>query len=303
MSFTLKFHLRMSKINLAIIGAQKAGTTSLKNYLSQHPEIVSHPQLEFSFFRDSSMDEDDFENYFNKCFTLGNKEAKIKLAKNVGICNSDPALKKLFNHNPECKLIYILREPVDRFISAYNFEKFNGWLKNPIEDVVEVIQNRDKEHVLYKHFLFHGLYQMQIERILKYFNRDQLKIILFEDLKTNPKQVVIDIVDWISLDNEIAFDFSKTHNKTAKSTSGKLAKIILYLRKSEWLKRPFRKIMPYWLFTKISQGIINVNKSKIEKVAISYATKNSLRDFYKPEVDALVNMGVNLNSWYSTNEI
>ncbi|MEM7162585.1 MAG: sulfotransferase [Bacteroidota bacterium] len=251
----------MSTINLAIIGAQKAGTTSLKNYLAEHPEVRSHPQLEFSFFRDPNLTESDFPAYFQKCFTLGDKDAEIKLAKNVGICNSDFAIKRLYEHNPECKLIYVLREPVSRLVSAYNFEKFNGWLNHSLEDVIPVIEENDKNHVLYKHFLEHGLYSQHIERILKYFPREQLKIVFFERLKSQPLGILKDICKWVAIDSSVQFRTEKVHNQSKTSRSRRLGKMILFLRTNEKLKRPFRKILPYKVFTRISNFSRNSGKA------------------------------------------
>lgn len=63
----------MKKINAIIIGSFKAGTTSLKNYLSQHPNIVSHPQHEFDGFFDKNISKLEINKKFNKQFIRFNK--------------------------------------------------------------------------------------------------------------------------------------------------------------------------------------------------------------------------------------
>src|SRR5678809_829657 len=118
------------KIDLMIIGAQKAGTTSLQNYLNEHPEILGHPQIEFGYFKDDKTYENGYEKEFARHFTSGSvNTAKAVIAKNTGMYDSDKALERLQQHNPDCKLVFIVREPVSRAYSSYSMEKFNGWLK------------------------------------------------------------------------------------------------------------------------------------------------------------------------------
>ena len=115
-------------VDLAIIGAQKAGTTSLKEYLSQHPSIQTHPQIEFSFFRDEELYLKGYAAAEKKYLTLNpNATNKKTLIKNVGIYSSTDALERLYKHNPECKIIFIVRNPITRAYSSYNMERFNGW--------------------------------------------------------------------------------------------------------------------------------------------------------------------------------
>ena len=93
------------KIDIAIIGAQKAGTTSLKSYLGEHPQVVTHPHIEFSFFADNDQFELGYEKIFKKDF--GSKHIEIThkvLAKNVTLSFREFALERLRLHNPDCKI-------------------------------------------------------------------------------------------------------------------------------------------------------------------------------------------------------
>ena len=68
------------KIDIAIIGAQKAGTTSLKNYLGEHSEVTTHPHTEFSFFADEDQFESGYNNVFEKYFGTKLIRANQKLS-------------------------------------------------------------------------------------------------------------------------------------------------------------------------------------------------------------------------------
>ena len=95
-----------------IIGAQKAGTTSLKNYLGEHPQIVTHPHTECSFFASDDEYNEGFEKGFVRYFG-GEKDFqdKVIVGKNVTISFREFALKRLAQHNPNCKIVFILRNP------------------------------------------------------------------------------------------------------------------------------------------------------------------------------------------------
>ena len=96
------------KISLMIIGAQKAGTTSLKNYLGQHPSLETHPHKEFAFFFDPAQYENDFENARKKYFI--NKSVSVQLIeKSAGLYVKETGIVELKKHNPDCKLVLILR--------------------------------------------------------------------------------------------------------------------------------------------------------------------------------------------------
>ena len=102
----------MRKLDLVIVGAQKAGTTSLHQYLKSHPDISGHSVTEFTYFTDNNVHKDGFESAFKKYFDK--QEYKRIVAKNVTINQQENSLIKLKEHNPKVKIIFMLREPVSR---------------------------------------------------------------------------------------------------------------------------------------------------------------------------------------------
>jgi len=165
----------MRKIDLMIVGAQKAGTTSLIKYFLDHPDVLSHPQTEFAFFRSDMEYKEGYNHVFNRYFTKGNPSAKTILAKNVGIYSDVQAIERLHDHNPNCKLIYLMREPVSRAISSYNMEIFNGWLKKEFYDLEEIIKNEAHDDVMYRLFIRLGLYAEHLRNIYKFFPKENVK--------------------------------------------------------------------------------------------------------------------------------
>ncbi|MEO8116283.1 MAG: hypothetical protein ABI653_01465, partial [Bacteroidota bacterium] len=97
-----------NQIDLMIVGAQKAGTTSLNNYLAQHPNIFTHFTLEFNMFRSPEDFEKGFQFYLDNTIDkeIKTNRDKIKLvAKRVGIMHDKKMISLLKSHNPNVKIV------------------------------------------------------------------------------------------------------------------------------------------------------------------------------------------------------
>jgi len=255
-----------AKIDLMIVGAQKAGTTSLNNYLKGHPEVSTHDVIEFSFFTNKEEYSAGFSKAFNKFFPLGSK--KVNIAKNVTVSLDEASLPKLKEHNPEMKLVFILREPVARAYSAYTMAIKDGWLDREFSELKNVMDKKDFEDVMFRHFVKHGHYDDQLSMMLEYFPSAQIKVYLFEDLKNNPQAICDEVYKWVGLE-PVKIE-EEVHNPTFKPKSKKMGKAINWLRKeSNPIKRMVRGVLPYSFFTKIGESVVGLNKTnqKFEKIA------------------------------------
>lgn len=292
--------LMLDKIDLMIIGAQKAGTTALKNYLNEHPEILGHPQTEFDFFNTDSEYNKGFEYAIKKYFTEGDKStAKIIAAKYVSIYYNDDLLKKLALHNPNCKLVFIIREPVARAYSAYTMEIFSGWLKRDSLEIIDAIKTNNYNDTMYRLFVKMGLYDDHITMIYKYFPKNQVRIVLYEDLQKNSLEVSQDIFNWVGVDSTFMPNISKKHNETKMSKSKLLSDLILSIQnENNIIKRIAKKILPYNIFTKLGNTIVEYNKADKKHEPISKELYEFLHDFYKPHNERFTELtGIDLSHW------
>ena len=89
------------KIDIMIGRAHRAATSSLKYYISQHSDILTHINLECDYF---TSDHNNFKRYYSKYF---DPAEKITLAKHAYLYKEEPFVKKLYTHNPDCKIIFI----------------------------------------------------------------------------------------------------------------------------------------------------------------------------------------------------
>jgi len=288
------------KIDLMIIGAQKAGTTSLQNYLNEHPEILGHPQIEFGFFKDDAMYANGYEKEFSRHFTAGNiNTAKAVVAKNTGMYDSEKALERLRQHNPDCKLVFIVREPVSRAYSSYSMEKFNGLLKRDFSEIKDVIEEKRFDDMMYRFFIRLGLYSEFLKSIYKFFPENQVKIVLFEKLGKDPAGVCREIFQWLNIDPSFTPGTEKEYNKTQKPKSVLVSNILMRLRSNDnVIKKVAKKVLPYKVFTRLGTFLIESNKSSKRTKPISPEIKEYLQRFFDPYNKELEELAkINLDGW------
>jgi len=106
-----------------VIGFPKAGTTSLHEYLSQHPRIVGSWAKETHFF---SYGYHKGINYYFKFFKFNKKKDSLYFESSPEYIYYPEALKRIKKLNPKIKLIICLRNPIDLIFSDYNQEKNMG---------------------------------------------------------------------------------------------------------------------------------------------------------------------------------
>ena len=288
------------KINLMIIGAQKAGTTALKNYLNEHPNIIGHPQMEFDFFLNDEEYNQGFDYAFNKYFSEGDKNANNQLvAKHVSAYYEEKILSRLAAHNPDCKLVFIIREPVARAYSSYGMEMYFGQFKRNSLDMIDVIKKKDYNDSMYRIFIRLGLYDEQIQMIYKYFPKENVKIVLYEDLNKSSLKVCQDVFQWMGVDVSFVPNVEKKYNETKKAKSQFLTNFINFLRSNNnVIKKVAKAVLPYSVFSKMGNSLVEYNKSEKKLEPIPQELYSFLHDFYQPHNENFERLtGINLSHW------
>lgn len=286
----------MKKIDVLIIGAQKAGTTSLKNYLAQHEKINTHEVIEFPFFKDIEVYNKGYSKIFNKYFS-STSDGDLLLAKSAAMYYDAEALKRVKEHNPNCKLILSLREPVSRTISAYKMEKFNGGFDYEMKDIIDSIKKREYKNVLYRVFIEQSLYGNHVSRIFEIFSKDQILIVDYHFLSKNAQQQCEIIWEWLGIELGTKINADIIHNQTKAPRSQAISNILIRLRNEKSLiKRLARAILPYKIFTKIGMFLTSLNKSNKESINISAEETEFLKTYYQSSNELLKNqVGINFS--------
>lgn len=194
---------KIDRLDFAIIGAQKSGTTALHYLLGKHPQISLGDQQEMHFFDD--------ETVFSKPpdYDLLHRHYPLVAASVVaGECTPSylywkPAAERMHQYHAGIKLIALLRNPVDRAFAHWNMQRFKG--REPLDflDAVAAESPRIAPPLSLQSRRFsyvdRGFYTEQLTRFLQFFPKEQLRIIKFEEWKNRPLDTINSIFQFLGL--------------------------------------------------------------------------------------------------------
>lgn len=234
-----------------IIGSVKCGTTSLFNYLAEHPQIAACSTKEPDFFshrRPFSQGYDYYRSLWN--WNPNIHKIALEASPNYTRVTNSNLLKTVENiadfatsTDANFKFIYIMRNPIERIESHYTH--LEAWRCEP--NIKPFSEGIDAE------IIDVSRYAMQIDQYYKKFSADSILLLNFEDLKTDPLKVVKKVCQFLEVDPEHEFQGLHTiHNKNSERTiialprwnsirKTKLVKSIVRLVPSE-ARQLFRKI-------------------------------------------------------------
>jgi len=212
----------LRKPDFFIAGAAKSGTTSLWVYLKQHPEIFMPAKLvskEPSYYC-HGYGATDYQDYCSLFQDAGPGQMAGEASTAYLAAPESPGWIR--EDVPDAKIIIVLRNPVDRAYSLYRWMVNHGYEStHPFEKALSMESKRMNDasfeasnpQYFYNYLYFHsGLYSQQIERYQSAFPDAQLKIILLDDLKNKPEQVVKDVFSFLGVDDTFKPEI-KVHNK------------------------------------------------------------------------------------------
>ncbi len=157
-----------------VIGAMKAGTTSLYHYLEAHPSVFMPAVKELDFFVERGNWRRGID-WYRRQFEGAAGFAAVGEASTA--YSKHPVVRgvpeRIAMHVPGCRLVYVVRDPVERIASHYLHRWANGSERAPIEDAVL----RDPV------YLACSRYAEQVRRYLEHFPREQLLVLTAEDLR------------------------------------------------------------------------------------------------------------------------
>ncbi|MBW2037940.1 MAG: sulfotransferase domain-containing protein [Deltaproteobacteria bacterium] len=260
--------------NLIVIGAAKAGTTSLHYYLGLHPQIsMSHPK-ELNFFvlqKNWSKGIEWYESHFTgETEVLG--ESSPNYTKHP-VFSGVP--KRMHSVVPEAKLIYILRDPIERIVSHYAYEFMARRENRGIREALRDLENN--------HYVACSQYHMQLEQYLDYFPESNILIMTLEDLSRRPQQTLQEVFRFLEVDESFhSPNFSEARHRS--SDKRRINQIGLL-----WARMPGKNLIKS-LFpssTYLSKTFYLLSHRKFKKPILDERLKQELIDFLKDDVDRL----------------
>jgi len=202
--------------HLIIAGGQRCGSTLLYKLLDQHPEIMMAKPIrpEPKFFirnRDYSNKRKVYKEYMNRYFKSGQEMIKYCGEKSTTYIESTSTARRINTILPDSKIIFILRDPVIRAISNYQFSVDNGIEKESFETAIartkSELKKLDNDQISTNPFEYkeRGNYINYIRNYNRVIGRKRIKIILLEELIDNIK-ILDDTTDWLGINRIKVFD-------------------------------------------------------------------------------------------------
>lgn len=296
-----------------VIGAGKSGTTSVYEYLKQHPEVFMSEVKETNFFalegKEIKSEDQSKEQTEHYPWSVNNRAAYEQLFEGVKGEKAVGEVSPMYLYNaeapakikeaiPEIKLIAILRQPVERLYSRYmHLVREN---REPSNDFSDALQ-RDTIWWRRNDLVSEGFYAKYLERYYALFEADQIKVFLYEDLKNNRQVVMKEMFDFIGVDSNYMPETGTTYNQSGKIKNKRMDAII---GQNSVLVKAANQVAPGFVkAVKSSEGLrkaVNSLRAKnLEKVPLAHALKQKMTlEIYESEIKHLQTLlNRNLDHW------
>ena len=288
----------MTMPNFCIIGAAKSGTTSLYQYLKQHPQIYMSPVKEPRFFGlegeipNFQGPRDEQTNRVLKCNLEEYQSLFREVANETAIGEASPwylylekAPLQMRHHIPDAKLIVMLRNPVDRAYSSFlhqfqrGAEPLNNFSQALLDEERRIRQNwRPIWH--YKQL---GFYHQQLSRYLKVFDRQQIRVYLYEDFCNEPLSLLQNIFDFLNVDDTFTPDVSRKYNVTRVPPNQTLRTL---MNKPNPIKLAIKSLLPDKLCQSLKANFSGVGNytAKSIKPKLAPEVRSQLIEEYRDDI-------------------
>lgn len=294
------------KPNFFVVGAVKAGTTSLYHYLSQHPQVFLSPvkepnyfstDIDVASFSDSYLRNPlaDLDSYFNQkplqkihaaffvrkphqyelLFNGATTQKAIGEFSTSYLFSSKAALN-IYNYNPDAKIIAILRNPVERAFSHYLMAlRYSFTTKRFMDAIKEDMKQKEKGWGISELFIELGMYADQIKAYQDIFPASQIKILLHDDLKNNPENLLKDICLFLEIGPH-EFIFKEKHNVASVPKYKRLMGIMT----DTGVKKKINKFFP----DSMKKHVKNLLFTSSHLPKMAQAEKLFLLDIYREDI-------------------
>lgn len=274
--------------NFLICGTQRGGTTSLARYLMEHPEICIPRKKEIHFF---DLNYERGIKWYERQFRACKKDFKAIGEASPFYMYLESVPERIHSLLPDVKLIFILRNPVDRAYSHYWYEVKLGFEYLSFEEAIMREEERlargdlfSKQHYSY---LDRGKYVIQLERFLEYFPREQMLILMHQDLLEKPDQVMRQIFEFLAVDS----DFRSPNWKLKRYNVGGVPTI--------WALQRLGGLMGRNIFAKGMRYLISAINLKRGYPPMEQALRRKLIEYYRSYNEKLEKfLDKGLESWF-----
>ena len=269
--------------NLFTIGAAKSGTSSLHYYLSLHPEIHMSEDKEPHFFSGEGVRGRSPVRYTDAQYqALFETDLPIRGESSVtySFWPHPSGVPALIHHvAPDAKFIYVVRDPVDRFVAHYNHRIALGTETRSLEDVIERPDDARERYIAASR------YAEQLDQYLTLFSPDRFHVIDHHDLLHGRSAVLRDAFAFLGVDEGFRSErFDVMVNRGADSRR--------YSALGDWARhRPLYKRATRWIRPDLRLRIVkpfrNLLSSETPKATLNDAQREVLAERFADDVARL----------------
>lgn len=282
--------------NFLIVGAAKAGTTSLCHYLREHPDVFVAREKESHFFlfqgEEPSFAGPGDDEEFNKliisdearyaaCFAgAGSSTARGEAS--VYYLYEPLAIERALAYDPAMKFVAVLRDPPERAFSAYSHMVRDG--REPETEFRAAFAAEAERTAANWSYGFRydsvGRYAGQLEEVFRRVPAEQLHVLLYEDLATEPGATLSALFAFLGVRDRVI------DSRLVLNASGRprLSGLNTLLTRRNPLKEGLKKVLPYRLGSSVAHQLRNWNLRPVE---MAEPDRLLLRDSYAADVEAV----------------
>ncbi len=202
------------RLDFVVAGAQKAGTTSLHDYLRQHPLLFLPQEKDFVVFMEgqpNNVSQQDLGRFFRPA-----RPDQLLGLTYVDLLYFPECPARMRRHNPAMKVFVLLRDPVERAYSAYRFNLAWGRETSPtFQEALDREEERSKgswRDRATRTYLSHGHYADQLEEILAHFPPAQLHVAFSEELARDARTVVAEALRFLGVADDVSLRLGEREN-------------------------------------------------------------------------------------------
>jgi len=289
----------------------KGGTTSLFNYLAQHPEVFLPSIKETNHFAQADIDSKNFdttyardvnidlEKYLSSGSTetvhiahvdepkhyqalfdrVGDEKAIGEISNSYMICPSSAAA--IHQYNPEAKVVVILRNPIYRAWSQFlmNLREAKTSFSDFIQEIKADHERPIKGWGANHQYLELGKYAQQLKRYFDLFGREKVLVLIHDDYRKDPAQTLSRLSEFLGIDSDFKFDFSEKSNISSLPKYAGLNKFLVQSGLFHLLKNSVSR--------STRQKVKNLFYSNQSMPELQDSERDWLIEFYREEVKEL----------------
>jgi hypothetical protein len=299
--------------NFFIVGASRAGTTSLWHFLSQHPDVFMPSKdmsaKEPSFFCDIkpcwAEPYRDLASYLDLFAEADGQRAVGEASTPYLVSPESP--QRLRDAYPDARIIAVLRNPAERAYSLYQYLCMLGFERiSTFERALEKEQARlnDESFKLNNRFWYYaylyfttGLYSAQLERFYQVFPRRQIKVLLYDDLVKDPLRTTQDVYQFLDVDHRFE---PKIHHINASGYP--LSVWLQYALGHRWHQHPMHEKSDPTSADKLRRLVFKANSrlGALRKISLSPHMRRTLLENYRTDISRTSSIiERDLKGWYA----